>query len=160
MAVPGAHPARDQAPGHGSSSARDGSREDAQRRWRLTASARDQAHTLEALRRHGAFTGDPEIDNILVALVRPPDLGGSLMRGKLINPFLAEIARLDTTATAADPDAAGPLTSGYDPDFKETVVLEDAGAHRDARCEMPRVLVPCRVEVDTCSKGVDESAQG
>lgn len=69
------------------------------------------------------------------------------MRGRLINPFLAEIARLDTSATAADPDAAGPLVSGYDPDFKETVVLDDAGARRDARQEMPPVLVPCQVEV-------------
>jgi hypothetical protein len=69
------------------------------------------------------------------------------MRGKLINPFLAEIARLDTTATAADPDGPGPLVSGYDPDFKETVVLEDAGARRDARQEMPPMLVPCQVEV-------------
>jgi hypothetical protein len=69
------------------------------------------------------------------------------MRGRLINPFLAEIARLDTVATAADPDGAGPLSSGYDPDFKETVVLEEAGARRDARREMPPVLVPCQVEV-------------
>ena len=69
------------------------------------------------------------------------------MRGKIINPFLVEIARLDTVATAADPDGAGPLASGYDPDFKETVVLDDAGARRDARREMPPVLVPCQVEV-------------
>jgi hypothetical protein len=69
------------------------------------------------------------------------------MRGKLINPFLAEIARLDTVATAADPDVGGPLASGYDPDFKETVVLGDAGSRRDARREMPPVLVPCQVEV-------------
>lgn len=69
------------------------------------------------------------------------------MRGRLINPFLAEIARLDTVATAADPDAAGPLASGYDPDFKETVVLEDAGERRDARREMPPILVRCQVEV-------------
>jgi hypothetical protein len=69
------------------------------------------------------------------------------MRGRLINPFLAEIARLDTDATAADPDDAGPLTSGYDPDFKETIVLDDAGLRVDARREMPPVLVPCQVEV-------------
>jgi hypothetical protein len=53
-------------------------REDAQRRWRLTSErTRDQAYTLEALKLHGAFTGDPEIDNILVAFVRPPDLGAA-----------------------------------------------------------------------------------
>jgi hypothetical protein len=40
------------------------------------------------------------------------------MRGRLINPFLAEIAQLDTVATTADPDDVGPLVSGYDPDFK------------------------------------------
>jgi hypothetical protein len=55
------------------------------------------------------------------------------VRGRLVNAFLAEITRLDTVATAADPDGAGPLASGYDPDFKETVVLGDAGDRRDAR---------------------------
>jgi hypothetical protein len=30
------------------------------------------------------------------------------MRGWLVNPFLAELARLDTVATAADPDARTP----------------------------------------------------
>jgi hypothetical protein len=53
-------------------------REDAQRRFRLTSErTRDQSYTLEALKLHGAFTGDPEIDNILVAFVRPPDLGAA-----------------------------------------------------------------------------------
>jgi len=53
-------------------------REDAQRRFRLTSErTRDQSYTLEALRLHGAFTGDPEIDNVLVAFMRPPDLGAA-----------------------------------------------------------------------------------
>ena len=52
------------------------------------------------------------------------------MRGRLINPFLAEIAQLDTAATAADPDATGPAVSGYDPDFKETLVLGTPGGDR------------------------------
>jgi hypothetical protein len=70
------------------------------------------------------------------------------MRGRLINPFLAEIARLDTVATAADPDAAGPFASGYDPDFKETVVVPSGpGRGVDARKEMPPVRIPCQVEV-------------
>ena len=69
------------------------------------------------------------------------------MRGRLINPFLAEVVRLDTAATAAAPDAGGPLASGYDPDFKETIVMEGAGVRRDARREMPAVLIPCQVEV-------------
>ena len=71
------------------------------------------------------------------------------MRGRLINPFLAEIARLDTVATAADPDGSGPLVSSYDPDFKETVVLDTAGIRHDARREMPAILIPCQVEVGT-----------
>lgn len=53
-------------------------REDAQRRFRLTSErTRDQSYTLEALKLHGAFTGDPEIDNILVAFVRPADFGAA-----------------------------------------------------------------------------------
>ncbi len=71
------------------------------------------------------------------------------MRGRLINPFLAEIARLDTAATAADPDGPGPLTSGYDPDFKETVVLPVARGGLDARREQPPICIPCQVEVGT-----------
>ncbi len=46
-----------------------------------------------------------------------------MYRGRLIFPFLCEIASLDLVATAADPDGAGPLTSGYDPIFRETVIL-------------------------------------
>jgi hypothetical protein len=70
------------------------------------------------------------------------------MRGRLINPFLAEIARLDTVATAADPDGVGPITSGYDPDFKETVMLPAAGGGAaDARKEMVSIRVRCQVEV-------------
>ena len=35
----------------------------------------------------------------------------------------ADIERLDTAATAADPDGAGPLESGYDDDFREPVIV-------------------------------------
>ena len=70
------------------------------------------------------------------------------MRGRLINPFLAEIAQLDTVATSADPDGPGSGLSGYDSDFKETVVLESPGGGRtDARREKPPLRVPCQVEV-------------
>ena len=72
------------------------------------------------------------------------------MRGRLINPFVAELARLDTVATAADPDGPGPLTSGYDPDFKETVMVPATGERgTDARKEMPSIRIPCQVEVGT-----------
>jgi hypothetical protein len=70
------------------------------------------------------------------------------MRGRLINPFLAEIVQLDTVATAEDPDGAGPLTSGYDSDFKETVIVPGSEWRgRDARSEKPVIRVPCQVEV-------------
>jgi len=72
------------------------------------------------------------------------------MRGRLINPFLAEIAQLDTVATAADPDGAGALVSGYDSDFKETIVLGEPAAGRvDARKEKPPIRIQCQVEVGT-----------
>jgi hypothetical protein len=70
------------------------------------------------------------------------------MRGSLINKFLAEVARLDPTVTAGDPDGPGPLASGYDPDFKETVLLAAGPRGRtDARRELPLVRLPCQVEV-------------
>jgi hypothetical protein len=53
-------------------------REDVQKRWRLTSErTRDQSYNLEALRLHGEFTGDPDIDNVLAAFVRPPDFGAA-----------------------------------------------------------------------------------
>lgn len=72
------------------------------------------------------------------------------MRGRLINPFLAELAQLDTAATGADPDGAGPLTSGYDPDFRETVIApSNTGRGVDARKEKSPIRIPCQVEVAT-----------
>lgn len=72
------------------------------------------------------------------------------MRGRLINPFLAEIAQLDTVATEADPDGEGPLVSGYDDDFKETAIVGTALQPRaDTRKEKPLLRVPCQVEVST-----------
>jgi hypothetical protein len=38
---------------------------------------RDQAYTLQALASVGAFTGDSEIDGLLVRYLRPPDLGAA-----------------------------------------------------------------------------------
>jgi len=70
------------------------------------------------------------------------------MRGRLIQVFAAEIARLDFVAIAADPDGPGPLTSGYDADFQETVLLPTAnGPGVDARREQPSIRIPCQVEV-------------
>jgi hypothetical protein len=70
------------------------------------------------------------------------------MRGRLINPFLAELYRLDTAATAADPDGAGALTSGYDPEFRETRRVADGSwAGASARKEGTAIRVRCQVEV-------------
>jgi hypothetical protein len=53
-------------------------REERQRRWRIVSErTRDQGYNLEALRLHGSFTGDPEIDNILVAYQRPAQAGAA-----------------------------------------------------------------------------------
>lgn len=49
-------------------------------------------------------------------------------RGRLIFPFLVELGLLDTAATAADPDGAGPLASGYDDEFREPVSLATSGS--------------------------------
>lgn len=65
------------------------------------------------------------------------------MRGRLIVPFLAEIYRLDLAATAADPDGAGPLVSGFDEDFREPVVLPGGVS---ARREFAAIQVPCQIE--------------
>jgi len=71
------------------------------------------------------------------------------MRGRLIFPFLADLRRLDTAAMAStDPDGAGPLTGGFDPDFKEPVLVDHDGdgvAERE-RTELPAIRVPCQVE--------------
>ena len=77
------------------------------------------------------------------------------MRGRLIFKFLAELYRLDTAGTATrDPDGAGPLTVGYDPDFKESVLVDsdDDGIGERLRAESPPVRVPCQVD----TKAIEE----
>jgi hypothetical protein len=70
------------------------------------------------------------------------------MRGRLVHPFAAELARIDYAGTAGDPDGTLPLASGYDPDFQETVLLATGPRGRtDARRELPPVRLPCQVEV-------------
>lgn len=73
-----------------------------------------------------------------------------MARGRLLYSFFAELYRLDTSATAADPDVGGALNSGYDPDFRETVRVPNAtwqGA--SARQEQAAIRVKCQVEVNT-----------
>lgn len=49
-----------------------------------------------------------------------------MTRGRLIYPFLVDIARLDTDATAEDPAGSGPAGLGYDDDFNEPVIVPPA----------------------------------
>ncbi len=72
-----------------------------------------------------------------------------MSRGKLINPFLAELYLLDSRATGETaPGVLGPLTGGYDPDFKEPVRVDrdDDGIGESARREHSALRVPCQVE--------------
>jgi len=70
------------------------------------------------------------------------------VRGRLIYAFLAELHRLDTDAMAQDPDGAGPATAGFDPDFREPVLLDadGDGVAEPWRREHPPVRLPCQVE--------------
>lgn len=70
-------------------------------------------------------------------------------RGRLIFPMLVRLAQLDTVAMAADPDGAGPLTTGLDPDFREPVRLPvvGGGPGTDTRQETLSDFLPCQVEV-------------
>lgn len=74
------------------------------------------------------------------------------MRGRLIFPFLAEIAPIDTAAMAEDPDGAGPLTTGYDLDYREPVKLPSAtgeGGGVTNRQEKATFRIPVQVEPQT-----------
>ena len=71
------------------------------------------------------------------------------MRGRLIFPFVVEYARLDPDGTGlADPDdTEGPLTSGFDDDFRAPFVHTDAtGARVSARVEQSLIAVPAQIE--------------
>lgn len=68
-------------------------------------------------------------------------------RGRLINPFMAVIARLDRNATRElSPDDAGALASGFDDVFREPVVVtQEDGSRVEAR-EEKLIYVPCQIE--------------
>lgn len=44
-------------------------------------------------------------------------------RGRLIFPFMGRFALVNPAGIAADPDLAGPETSGYDDDFRESIMV-------------------------------------
>ena len=71
------------------------------------------------------------------------------MRGRLIFPFVAELAPIDTDAMRDDPDGAGDLTSGYDNIFREPVKLPSStgeGPGTTHRVEKATVKFPVQVE--------------
>lgn len=67
-------------------------------------------------------------------------------RGRLIWPFTVDIARLDTAATAAEA-GVGYVTGGYDPDFKEPVMLDQGPGSPDVSTRQETLVeqVPCQV---------------
>ncbi len=75
------------------------------------------------------------------------------MRGRLIRPFLVDIAQLDTAATAADPDGAGALTAGYDSVFRAPVLLPTVdGRGATNRVEKALLRLHAQVEITTADK--------
>jgi len=64
------------------------------------------------------------------------------VRGKLLHPMLAELHRLDTSATAA--------ANGYDDDFREPRRTSDGSwKGQSALQEQAPILVRCQVEINT-----------
>ena len=74
------------------------------------------------------------------------------MRGRLIFPYFADIAQLDTVATAAvDPDAGGPKTSGYDDVFREPEPVQDptfSPLRPAGGCARQETIISIPVQVD------------
>lgn len=69
-------------------------------------------------------------------------------RGRLIFPFLVSIARLDTAATAADPDGAGPLVSGYDDEFREPVIVAPSSGSGRGQVARQEDVVQCFAQIE------------
>lgn len=68
-------------------------------------------------------------------------------RGRLINPFMAVIARFDRNATREQPpDDAGEFVGGYDDVFREPIVVTQEDGTRDEARREKRINVPCQVE--------------
>jgi len=66
-------------------------------------------------------------------------------RGRLINPFVAVIARLDTVATRANTEG-GKVPAGYDPVFREPHAVTEADGDRKGTRKESIVRIPCQIE--------------
>jgi hypothetical protein len=74
-------------------------------------------------------------------------------RGRLIFPVVAEVFRLDLASTAADPDGAGPLTTGIDPIYREPIKLPSVDrVGSSARKEFAAVKLPVQIEPTSLSR--------
>ena len=77
------------------------------------------------------------------------------MRGRLIQVFEVELIALNRALQdTADPDAGGPLTSGYDDDFREPVrltgtVVSNPQIGTQVRTEKASVWLPAQVSTKT-----------
>ncbi|HKZ39983.1 MAG TPA: hypothetical protein VJ044_03425 [Candidatus Hodarchaeales archaeon] len=77
------------------------------------------------------------------------------MRGRLIFPFLIDLRRLDTVATAVDPDGVGALASGYDETFKEVEKVLQTPSNQlgvSARKEKAALILPAQIEPEMFDK--------
>ncbi len=84
-----------------------------------------------------------------------------MYRGRLIFPFLIELAQLDIPGTLADPDGAGARTSGYDPIFREPVVLPSSDKiGTSARAEKTLIKVPGQFGSTDAFADLQEAATG
>ena len=71
-------------------------------------------------------------------------------RGRLIFPFTVELGLLDTYATATDRDGPGPLTSGYDDEFREPVVVSGPTLSKPGKIRRVETIrkFPAQIEAD------------
>ena len=69
-------------------------------------------------------------------------------RGRLIFPFAVELAQLDTVATAADPDGAGPLTEGYDFILREPRIVPPASGSGRGTVNRVETMVTLQAQIE------------
>lgn len=71
----------------------------------------------------------------------------------LLFPSDAIIYRLDLDAMAADPDGAGEITTGIDPDYREPVVLPTSNrVGAPNRLETSPVTIPAQVDTESLER--------
>lgn len=69
-------------------------------------------------------------------------------RGRLIFPFVVELAQLDTSATEQDPDGIGSLTTGYDHVFREPVKVAPSPTAQVGETARKESIVQVRAQIE------------